>query len=226
MYLGLDGYKKGWVCVSIDDHGCSQIDFLCDIHQLDQRSYKMAMIDIPIGLPASETRVCDQMGRDFLAEHRSRVFTGARRPLLSAQSHLEAHEIGRRIDGTGVPLQLFHILKKIREVDDFVQRSGQKRFRESHPELVFQRLGGAPVCKKKSSLGREQRIRLLEAARISGVSEALKMRKGKRAKIDDVLDAYACAIAARDCANGGNHVVPPSCPAPKDSEGLKMQIWY
>ena len=43
------------------------------------------------------------------------------------------------------------------------------------------------------------------------------------AKADDILDACATAIAARDFTQGN---VLPRENAAKDATGLKMQIWY
>ena len=41
---------------------------------------------------------------------------------------------------------------------------------------------------------------------------------------DDVLDAAACALAARDMLKGRATRLPP---APRlDARGLKMEIWY
>ncbi|NGX98010.1 MAG: DUF429 domain-containing protein, partial [Candidatus Afipia apatlaquensis] len=46
-------------------------------------------------------------------------------------------------------------------------------------------------------------------------------RIGQGAKADDVLDACACAIAARDFS-----ARLPEGDAPRDSSGLPMQIWF
>jgi predicted RNase H-like nuclease len=48
-----------------------------------------------------------------------------------------------------------------------------------------------------------------------------QIRLGEGAKRDDVLDACAAAIAARDLAGS----VPEGTP-PRDSKELSMQIWY
>jgi predicted RNase H-like nuclease len=224
MYLGIDGYRHGWVVVSINEDGNGRIEFLGEIVQLARRPYTMAMIDIPIGLPKSGTRRCDKSGRDMLGEHRARLFTGARRCLLSATTPEEANQLGIEIDGTGVSRQLFHILKKIGEVDEFVKSEGQQKLREAHPELVFLRLSrGRRLCSKRTFKGFTERLELLRP-RIPNVDELLPARIGKGAKKDDVLDASACAIAAMDYAKGREHVTPYD-PKP-DCRGLMMQIWY
>jgi predicted RNase H-like nuclease len=230
MYLGLDGYKKGWVCVTIDERGGSHVDFLRDIQELNQRSYEMAMIDIPIGLPEADKRQCDLCAREILKVDRNRVFTGARRPLLDhCCDYDEANSLGRKLEvggkaGDGVSKQLFCILKKIKEVDAFLSPDRQNYLRECHPELVFRRLKGDPVPNKHTPGGLEVRRNLLKPY-FTGLDELIEKRIGKGAKEDDVLDACACAIAARDCATGKNNVVPRK-PVPCDGKKLKMQIWY
>ena len=59
MFIGLDGYAKGWVAVRLADNGTKEIDFLTDLKECFDSSFARAMIDIPIGLPDSEYRHCD-----------------------------------------------------------------------------------------------------------------------------------------------------------------------
>jgi predicted RNase H-like nuclease len=225
-FIGLDGFKHGWVAVSIDNSGSNTIEFLCDVRQLADRKFDMAMIDIPIGLPPSGNRDCDVEARNLLAHHRSRIFTGARRPLLGCTCYEQANKLGKGELGGGVSCQLYCLLPKIREVDEFISKKSQNKMRETHPELVFWRLNNEkPLAKKKSTQGREQRIKLLKDWGIKDVRELLANRYGTGAKVDDVLDACACAIAAKDAANGTDCYVPTSASKP-DATGLKMQIWY
>ena len=230
MYVGVDGFRHGWVSVSIDGQGNGSIEFLCEISQLDHRQYHMAMIDIPIGLPQSGNRDCDMAAREYLGPNRNRVFTGARRPLLAhCHSYNKANRIGRKLlvdgnPGAGVSKQLFCILKKIKEVDGFLNPQAQEKLRECHPELVFRRLyNGHPVDNKHTPQGRSQRRELLSFIR--NLDDLLPARLGTGAKEDDVLDACACAVAAMDCANGKHNVVPNE-KSPTDLRNLVMQIWY
>jgi predicted RNase H-like nuclease len=86
MFVGLDGCAKGWVAVRLDDNGTREIDFLTDLKDCLSGSFTRAMIDILIGLPDSDYRNCDLEGRKLLGENRSRLFSGARRPLLHTKS--------------------------------------------------------------------------------------------------------------------------------------------
>ncbi len=230
MYVGVDGFRHGWVSVSIDGQGNGSIEFLCEISQLNHRQYHMAMIDIPIGLPQSGNRDCDMAARKYLGRNRNRVFTGARRPLLKhCHSYDEANRLGRKLlvdgnPGAGISKQLFCILKKIKEVDVFLNPQRQEKLRECHPELVFHRQNNDhPVDNKHVPQGRSQRRKLLGSIR--NLDDLLAARLGTGAKEDDVLDACACAVAAMDCANDKGNVVPDGRP-PMDRQNLVMQIWY
>jgi predicted RNase H-like nuclease len=69
---------------------------------------------------------------------------------------------------------------------------------------------------------RRQRRDLLFADGFHDIDEWVsRARIGTGAKADDVLDACAVALAARDCAG----CVPEGDP-PCDAHGLPMQIWF
>ena len=101
MFVGLDGCAKGWVAVRLYDNGTREIDFLTDLKDCLSGSFTRAMIDISIGLPDSQYRNCDLEGRKLLGENRSRLFSGARRPLLSYEKREDAHAWGKVADGIG-----------------------------------------------------------------------------------------------------------------------------
>jgi predicted RNase H-like nuclease len=224
--IGLDGYRHGWVAVTLDGDRHA-IDFIPDISWLATQRFTRAAIDIPIGLSADGTRACDLEARMLLRPHTSRVFTGARRWLWTefrypdefAQANRAAAERGQ----PRASLQLWHLGSKIMEVDVFVRAHRDLDVREAHPELVFLRLnGGRPLRSKRSAEGLRLRRELLRARGIVLVDEWVdRARIGTGAKADDVLDAAACALAARD--PGG--CLPPG-KQPPDEHGLPMRIWY
>jgi predicted RNase H-like nuclease len=120
----------------------------------------------------------------------------------------------------GVSCQLWNIRDKIREVDDFMTPDRQATIGEAHPELIFRRLGDQlRLGGKKSPLGRDQRIKLLADHGFVKISKWLTQRYGTGIGRDDLIDACACAIAARDSTSrlGGDEV---------DSRGLRMEINY
>jgi len=224
--VGLDGFNKGWVAVTLDGDRPS-IAFIDDVSRLATQRFTRAAIDIPIGLSDDGVRACDREARALLRPHTSRVFTGAGRWLWQqfcypddyAKANAAAVERGQ----SRVSLQLWHIGPKIIEVDEFVQAHRDLDIRETHPELVFWRLNGErPLASKRSTDGVELRRELLRGQGIKKIDDWLnKARIGTGAKADDVLDACACALAARD----SEKCVPRGEP-PRDDHGLPMQIWY
>ena len=224
MFIGLDGYAKGWVVVRLGDNGTKEIDFLADLKECFDGSFTRAMIDIPIGLPDSEYRHCDLEGRVLLGENRSRLFCGARRPLLAFKKREDAHAWAKAADGKGVSCQLFCLLPKIRQVDGLMTSRRQGRVRESHPELIFQRLNnGALLPSKKSQDGIRLRRGILLDQGFASIDAWLEARIGTGAKTDDILDACACALAAKEASE--ERRLPKRRQAP-DAKGLKMEIWF
>ena len=224
MFIGLDGYAKGWVAVRLADNGTKEIDFLTDLKECFDSSFARAMIDIPIGLPDSEYRHCDLEGRQALGENRSRLFCGARRPLLAYEKREDAHAWAKAADGIGVSCQLFCLLPKIRQIDDLMTSRRQARVRESHPELIFQHLNnGALLPSKKSHDGIRLRRGILLDKGFASIDAWLEARIGTGAKTDDILDACACALAAKEASE--ERRLPRRRQAP-DAKGLKMEIWY
>jgi predicted RNase H-like nuclease len=220
--LGLDGFRKGWVTASFDGCGAS-IAFHRNIADALAEPFDRAAIDIPIGMNDDGERLCDRLARDALHPHRSRVFTGARRWLWEEfddpdKANAEALRRGQK----RASRQLWHIGRKIMEVDAFVRSHPQLDIRETHPELVFQRLNaGRSLPSKKSDEGLSQRRSLLKQRGFEEIDEWLGVgRIGTGAKPDDVLDACAVAIAALDPA--GRLPEEP----PRDAYDLPMQICF
>jgi predicted RNase H-like nuclease len=224
MFIGLDGYSKGWVAVRLDADGTADIDFISDVKGRLEGSFTRAMIDIPIGLPDRGYRNCDLEGRGLLGDNRSRLFTGARRPLLSYQSREDAHAWAKTSDGIGVSCQLFCLLPKIKQIDELMTCDRQKHVGETHPELIFQRLNdGCPLPSKKSPDGIRLRRKILLENGFASIDAWLDKRLGTGAKADDVFDACACALAAKE-ANEARRL-PGKQQAP-DAKGLRMEIWF
>lgn len=231
--IGLDGCKNGWVAVCISGNSTHIRFFLKEsrsspdpISQLLTLNFDRAAIDMPIGLPDFGRRRCDERAGERLREHGSRVFLGAQRALFAHNSQASANrELWERGE-KGVSCQLWGLREKLREVDKFVLRYRDTiDLREAHPELVFRRLShNEPLDSKKSPKGIKKRVEILRREGFGDIDLWLdKTRLGTGAKKDDVLDACAAAIAARDFDKG--YVVPIGEPQ-HDSKGLPMQIWY
>lgn len=77
-YLGLDGFRGGWVAAFIDDQGNHGFDHSPGLRRLLAMPHKRAMIDMPIGLKTAGYRECDIRARELAGPS---VFLGARRNL-------------------------------------------------------------------------------------------------------------------------------------------------
>ncbi len=222
VVCGFDGFRNGWVAVEIAGRRRT-ISFFHDITELLLRPFDRAAIDIPIGLPDAGDRACDLAARALLRPHAARVFTGARRGMWDHGSQAVANRALKARGEKMVSVQLWNLGPKIMQVDAVMTPRLQHRIREAHPELVFWRLNGQrPLPAKTEEGGIALRRALLLKAGFAELDQWLTVtRIGTGAKIDDVLDACAMALAARD----GRFCVPAGR-APKDARGLKMQIWY
>jgi predicted RNase H-like nuclease len=219
-FIGVDGTRKGWICVWIDGAGHRGFFPCPTIADVARRGATRIMIDIPIGLPDSGYRACDLAAREMLGPARSRVFLGVRRGLLAHVDDFAGASALAKRDGKGISIQMFHLLPKIREVDATVTARRQRAMREMHPELVFFRLNAMrPVASKKSEAGLRQRRALL---RQHGFDELAAWRQaliGTGVREDDLLDACAGALAAIDPQR-------VACRPETDGTGLRMDIWY
>jgi predicted RNase H-like nuclease len=222
IVLGIDGYSRGWVVVRLDGLR-RELLLLSSISDLLALTFDRAGIDMPVGLPERGLRDCDLQARTMLRSHASRVFTGARRGLWDHPSFDAANQALKRRGEAGVSIQLWNLGPKILQLDAMMTPPLQRRVREAHPELVFLRLHfGRPLPSKKTEEGIALRLRLLRREGFSELGRWIEQRAAG-VKADDILDACAAAVAARDFSNGN---VLPHHPAKKDGKGLKMQIWY
>jgi predicted RNase H-like nuclease len=220
---GLDGFSRGWVAVTLDGDERT-ISFHGNVADALSDPFDRAGIDIPIGMTGDGERVCDKLARERLRPHASRVFTGARRWLWQEFSDPDwANAEALRRGEPRVSRQLWHLGRKIMEVDAFVRAHPSIEVCEVHPELVFLRLNGnTPLPPKKSEAGDALRRRLLKRDGFRDIERWLTdARIGTGARRDDVLDACAVAIAAREPAG-----TLPEGRSPRDEFGLPMRICF
>jgi len=227
-FLGIDGCRGGWIA-ALWRPVEGRLDFT--LHPAwpaeAAAAATMTAVDMPLGLPERGNRRCDLDARATLpVKSRPRVFLGLRRPLLAAASYAEANALGRALDGKGLSKQAWFLLPKVRELDAGARERGQSRLCEVHPELVFHHLaGGAAVARKKTPEGLAQRLALLRAAGLGPTETWLERLPRRQAAADDLLDAAACALAARRIHEGRALRLPADEP-PRDSCGLRMEIWF
>ncbi len=217
-FIGIDGIPHGWVAVYIDEKGGQRFDHCSRLDRLLTVSHTRAMIDIPIGPPEWKYRRCDLEARKLVG---SSVFLGARWNVWTFRSYKEANAYYWEHDDTGIAKQLWCIRDKLQEVNEAMTPRRQSRLQETHPELVFWRLNGGPLANKKTEDGRKQRIALLKRHGFNQIETWLGQRRGTGIGRDDLIDACACALAARDRIQR-----IPSDVRDRDRRGLRMEIWY
>ncbi len=228
--LGIDGCPAGWLYVQLEtDTGECRAGILHGIEELNGLGPVPGVIaiDIPIGLPDSGPRLCEQEARKLLGRPRSSsVFPVPARPLLKASSWEQACRLGAGIDGRKINKQTWNIVPKIREVDAFLKAhpSWRRKIHESHPEVCFCRWNGgrAMAHAKKTAQGRAEREALVASVFGSAVSAARACLPRGGWAMDDLLDAFATLWTAKRVLAGA-HVTLPSQP-PVDRLGLRMAI--
>lgn len=175
-------------------------------------------IDMPIGLldaPRAGGRGCDQEARHAVGCRSSSVFSAPTRAVLHAADFGEV---------TGLTIQAFHLLPKIRELDEWITPERQSWVREFHPELCFTRLIGAPASHpKRTAEGRNERLLALppDMAQLAESSDRVFRRQDVAP--DDIVDALAvlCSVTAW---GEGRGIVFPRSNAPTDARHLSMLI--
>ena len=233
---GIDGCRAGWIALTLGPEGAAARIAMAETWSaLALEGHDMLAVDMPIGLADTGPRACDIAARQRLPRARkSSVFPPPRRAMLACASWAEANALGRAREGTGLSRQAWNLAAKIRELDRALGPGDQDRVREVHPELVFQRLNEAAsqsstlpasLPSKKTAAGRAARLALLERAGIPGLPGLLARVPRSGAQPDDLLDAAACALAARDMLAGRARRLPASEP-PRDARGLRMEIWF
>lgn len=203
--------------------GALSIEIVNKFKELPLRGLAMTAVDMPIGLPNSGARGCDFLARDRLpAERKSSVFLHFRRPLLGFATYAEANAWGKA-DGKGLAKQAWFLLPKIADIDAWITPARQRRVRESHPELVFLHLnGGTPLPKKSTPEGLDVRRRVLRRHGLTGIDALADRVDRRKARLDDLYDAAALALAARRFAQGEGVCLDGG----RDARGLRMEIWF
>jgi predicted RNase H-like nuclease len=188
----------------------------------------LIVIDIPIGLPDDQPRVCDQQARTLLGwPRRNSVFSPPARSALCATSYKDAKRLNVEALGVSLTKQSYCIVPKICDVDRMMSAEKQGYIREAHPEVTFARLQGSAMRYKKSARqGRAERLQVLQAAAIE-VSEswlsAERTRLGPSCvAFDDLIDALACLITAAHIHQERSESLGD--PAQRDARRLQMEI--
>jgi predicted RNase H-like nuclease len=231
-FIGVDACRKGWFAVSLDHQDNWKIDIYKTIVDFGKAFQKAAVIfiDIPIGLPDTDRRLCDLQARKILNRRASSVFPVPCRRALMAKTYRNAVRINQQVMGVGLSIQTWNISSRINEVDRWLRhkKPARQQMRESHPELCFWSMaGGQPMTySKKCPQGFAERLAILKKIYPHAetiVELALGRFRRKDLARDDILDAIVLAVSAGYSPESIKTVPPdPS----RDKKGLPMEIVY
>lgn len=230
---GVDGCKGGWICITRDLTSREiSSEVVASISSLLDRVPRPVVlaIDIPIGLPETGRRRCEQLARGILGRPRaSSVFPAPIRPALVASDRKEADAITRSVDGRGVGAQAWALYFRIRQIDQFLTADATARqlTYEVHPEVSFAAWNGglAILESKKSANGMAIRRRLIDGYFGEQARNAIRREQSRSlAADDDINDAFAALWTAARIYSGSARVIPD--PPDVDSNGIAMGIWY
>jgi predicted RNase H-like nuclease len=222
--MGVDACRAGWIGIVLDDsrgpvaHVSSTVTELIAVAEAGG-VIDVVAIDIPIGLPDAGRRRADELARSMVGARAASVFMTPVRRALEAGSHVDAVRINRELAGEGTSIQAYGLRARILEVDRWI-RQPRRRTVETHPELAFALMAGAPLGHAKTTLaGLEARGGLL---RQQGIVLAGDLRPAGT-RVDDVLDAAAAAWSARRVAAGTALCLPD--PPETFTDGWPCAIW-
>ncbi|MEM9374038.1 MAG: DUF429 domain-containing protein, partial [Planctomycetota bacterium] len=223
------GCRGGWVVCSLTAGGAVSFEIVGTIRELDA-ACDLCLIDMPLGLPERGERAVDAAAKRMLGRWHARVFQTPPRCVFDTGDYQAASRSSRHASGKGLSKQMWHIMPKIREVDEAVRLDEELRavIRECHPEIVFWGLSGSVIAEsKKTDDG--ARLRAAELAKHAhGVEHAVADVLGRfpRSVVgrDDVIDAMGCAVAAAGVWDGTLRTLPDE--PERDSFGLAMEMVY
>jgi predicted RNase H-like nuclease len=204
---GVDGCRRGWVVAvaTVEPFAVESVTVAATIRPVvTDPTLSTVAIDMPVGLLDDGPRDCDRACRALLGPRRSSVFPTPARSVLDATDFDDALRRQRRATGTGLSLQSWYLVPKIAELDAALGRLGRlrgDRVVETHPELAFTTLAGAPMRHaKRTPAGRRERLLTLHRHVERRWTRPAAIPTG--AAGDDVLDAIALAVRAAQWAAG------------------------
>lgn len=206
-YVGVDSCSNGWFAGILDDGHLetNQYDLISGLYD-DHHDAERILIDIPIGVPDTERRACDEEASDILGCRGVSVFNPPCRAVVdeNPDDYDRANTLNRDKTDDGLSQQAYHILDKIKQVDEFIsaQDGVSEPILESHPELCFYAFNDRnPIAySKQSERGRAKRREVL--GDIFGCMDrvyekAIKSYYRKDVARDDILDALVLTATAR-----------------------------
>ena len=225
---GIDGSKGGWVCVSGYENNYKELKFekLKKFSDIKSKNFSLVLVDIPVGLDIDLKkggRIVDNLARKELLTNKSSIFNAPTRLVLDAKNYEEANKINKS-KGMGLSKQSWNLVKKIKEVDEYIRNSNVTIIFESHPEIIFQIMKRDKITtKKKNDEGIIERRNLLEKNGFNKVFlEKNLSARDSFYKKDDFIDACSLFWSANRAIAKTEVKIPNDIVL--DSEGIIMQI--
>ena len=250
-FVGVDACPYGWFSVGFSGDGAYEMIPFPTFRELLNHYHEaqLILVDIPIGLSANaEERVCDAQARGVLDAEHGLNWSVFRAPTRAATEFLAnnpderngANEIERQITGEPLSNETYAIMPKIIQVDQVLrdrETNAVPQVREVHPEILFRALNrNTPMRRvtKSSKEGITARVRVLQR-RCGETREILKeiwptvldsylSDDGVVVHLDDVIDALAAAVTAKNGYPDKLQTWPTK--PPQDSNGLPMEMVY
>lgn len=173
-------------------------------------------VDIPLALPAGRTRrTAETEASARLGAARSSLFPTPPAEVLAADSYEDACAVAQRVTGRRISLQTWNIVPRIRE---FQRVELPPSVVEAHPELSFRTMApGTGFASKKTARGAGRRIAVL-----SGWADPARLLGDlpSATRLDDALDALACAWTAERVVSGTAELLGPG----RDARGRSTAI--
>lgn len=202
---GVDIADGSWLVIWLED---SQIAGYEVLESLEGRLGEAAVvaIDVPLHLPEGRIgRAAEDDARRLLGSRSSTIFSSLPLALYEGGYTEDERLAARRRFGRSFSKQAWNIGWAVLDA----RRAQRSSWIETHPELAFAAMAGAPLPPKKSWDGVRRRLDALEAA---GLRIPVL---GARLRPDDVIDAVACAEVARRHARGEAAFVPATGSEPR-----------
>ncbi|HEX2554653.1 MAG TPA: DUF429 domain-containing protein [Microvirga sp.] len=236
---GVDGCPGGWIAAFARPDGAEPprvrvVPALSGIVDAPEAPAVVA-VDMPIGLTdrtEGSGRMPERLVRPLLGARQSSVFAMPSRAAVFAADYREACALARATSAPAraVSIQGFHLFPKIREIDALLRARPDLAARvfEVHPEVAFWSMNGEaalPEPKKVKGSPYRPGLSLRRALLVrAGLPESLVTSSPPRgAAADDLLDALAGLVVAREIAQGRGRPFPD--PPDRDACGLPVAIW-
>jgi predicted RNase H-like nuclease len=205
---GVDIARGAWLIVYLDD---GRFDDAVVVERLSDTDIEaeVVAIDVPLDLPENSIgRAAEIEARRRLGPRRNSVFASLPAHVYAAEYSEKARRLARIRYGTAYSKQAWNLRSAI--WDAAAARSAG--WYETHPELAFSGIAGAPLDSKKRWAGVRQRLDCLASVGIDLPAVSGDLHP------DDALDAAVCAHVAWRIARGVASRVHATGPGP--------YIWY